>query len=824
MSTENISLMRASSDYDGWDPSSIFSNGNSGNISDDSMNDKDDDEVVDKGRKSDSSAGHVRKHSLHHIDRSDNAAESRRTSKRGDQIDADRNSSASAYVMSSGDDHDHPENQEEVIEVTEEDEEIKEEEETEEKDEHETTISKLLPDEETQRDELDEQQILNDEAFNNQDFITSEKNLLDKSGEGNQSEITQHPNLESVNLAQLHERSIDDIGRDAQQERKKIMSHGKLLKMNERRGSQKRDLVATLDKQTIDCEEGRVQMSNINGEKREGVDGEMQGARKLSHKMMEGNKELLKSQVEIETSNVKNEEYSKPSQLKIAQNNGREKAREQRKDQEDKQQKVIIAAAATTTTAVVVVAVAAVAARQLSVDKEAKLMMQREIEKVQEAQEKYKRDEESLRKGEEEKREREREAREEEEEEERLRIEEEAKREREREREECEEKEAKIEREAREEEEESLRIEEEAKRERVREREAREEEEKEESLRIEEEAKREREREEREEKECTLLQVTGETFREEDRRNVEQIEEITVGEEEVRGLIIEEEDSDCNETELREQPIVDLEFERNRQEVLLAAAATTTTAVVLVAVASISAKQLAAGMLGMGEEILSREEVEEIMELAGEPLKSKMMMTDIEEKMSYEDRDTEILGEGDNHYGERKEIEEQSEGEGEGEITEEVEEADLEERDVLEDSLQESVIEAGSEHDKGRMEIETADGLHSGHVASFSDSLNIGVDSLNCTAISSRKVAEMGRKVEVGEDLDVDVDEEGEQEEVEEEGDDENIDELEISELDSPGMKKITQIKNIRPQSSSINEKESAARTVQRVYRGVQGR
>ena len=824
MSTENISLMRASSDYDGWDPSSIFSNGNSGNISDDSMNDKDDDEVVDKGRKSDSSAGHVRKHSLHHIDRSDNAAESRRTSKRGDQIGADRESSASAYVMSSGDDHDHPENQEEVIEVTEEDEEIKEEEETEEKDEHETTISKLLPDEETQRDELDEQQILNDEAFNNQDFITSEKNLLDKSEEGNQSEITQHPNLESVNLAQLHERSIDDIGRDAQQERKKIMSHGKLLKMNERRGSQKRDLVATLDKQTIDCEEGRVQMSNINGEKREGVDGEMQGARKLSHKMMEGNKELLKSQVEIETSNVKNEEYSKPSQLKIAQNNGREKAREQRKDQEDKQQKVIIAAAATTTTAVVVVAVAAVAARQLSVDKEAKLMMQREIEKVQEAQEKDKRDEESLRKGEEEKREREREAREEEEEEERLRIEEEAKREREREREECEEKEAKIEREAREEEEESLRIEEEANIER--EREAREEEEKEESLRIEEEAKREREREreEREEKECTLLQVTGETFREEDRRNVEQIEEITVGEEEVRGLIIEEEDSDCNETELREQPIVDLEFERNRQEVLLAAAATTTTAVVLVAVASISAKQLAAGMLGMGEETLSRKEVEEIMELAGEPLKSKMMMTDIEEKMSYEDRDTEILGEGDNHYGERREIEEQSEGEGEGEgeIMEEVEEADLEERDVLEDSLQESVIEAGSEHDKGRMEIETADGLQSGHVASFSDSLNIGVDSLNCTAISSRKVAEMGRKVEVGEDMD--VDEEGEQEEVEEEGDDENIDELEISELDSPGVKKITQHKNVRPQSSSINEKESAARTVQRVYRGVQGR
>ena len=756
MSTENISLMRASSDYDGWDPSSIFSNGNSGNISDDSMNDKDDDEVVDKGRKSGSSAGHVRKHSLHHIDRSDNAAESRRTSKRGDQIDADRNSSASAYVMSSGDDHDHPENQEEVIEVTEEDEEIKEEEETEEKDEHETTISKLLPDEETQRDELDEQQILNDEAFNNQDFITSEKNLLDKSEEGNQSEITQHPNLESVNLAQLHERSIDDIGRDAQQERKKIMSHGKLLKMNERRGSQKRDLVATLDKQTIDCEEGRVQMSNINGEKREGVDGEMQGARKLSHKMMEGNKELLKSQVEIETSNVKNEEYSKPSQLKIAQNNGREKAREQRKDQEDKQQKVILAAAATTTTAVVVVAVAAVAARQLSVDKEAKLMMQREIEKVQEAQEKDKRDEESLRKGEEEKREREREAREEEE--------------------------------------------------------------KEESLRIEEEAKREREREEREEKECILLQVTRETFREEERRNVEQIEEITVGEEEVRGLIIEEEDSDCNETELREQPIVDLEFERNRQEVLLAAAATTTTAVVLVAVASISAKQLAAGMLGMGEETLSRKEVEEIMELAGEPLKSKMMMTDIEEKMSYEDRDTEILGEGDNHYGERKEIEEQSEGEGEGEgeIMEEVEEADLEERDVLEDSLQESVIEAGSEHDKGRMEIETADGLQSGHVASFSDSLNIGVDSLNCTAISSR------RKVEVGEDMD--VDEEGEQEEVEEEGDDENIDELEISELDSPGEKKITQLKNVRPQSSSINEKESAARTVQRVYRGVQGR
>ena len=818
MSTENISLMRASSDYDGWDPSSIFSNGNSGNISDDSMNDKDDDEVVDKGRKSGSSAGHVRKHSLHHIDRSDNAAESRRTSKRGDQIDADPKSSASAYVMSSGDDHDHPENQEEVIEVTEEDEEIKEEEETEEKDEHETTISKLLPDEETQRDELDEQQILNDEAFNNQDFITSEKNLLDKSEEGNQSEITQHPNLESVNLAQLHERSIDDIGRDAQQERKKIMSHGKLLKMNERRGSQKRDLVATLDKQTIDCEEGRVQMSNINGEKREGVDGEMQGARKLSHKMMEGNKELLKSQVEIETSNVKNEEYSKPSQLKIAQNNGREIAREQRKDQEDKQQKVIIAAAATTTTAVVVVAVAAVAARQLSVDKEAKLMMQREIEKVQEAQEKDKRDEESLRKGEEEKREREREAREEEEEEERLRIEEEAKREREREREECEEKEAKIEREAREEEEESLRIEEEAKRERVREREAREEEEKEESLRIEEEAKREREREEREEKECTLLQVTGETLREEERRNVEQIEEITVGEEEVRGLIIEEEDSDCNETELREQPIVDLEFERNRQEVLLAAAATTTTAVVLVAVASISAKQLAAGMLGMGEETLSRKEVEEIMELAGEPLKSKMMMTDIEEKMSYEDRDTEILGEGDNHYGERKEIEEQSEGEGEGEgeIMEEVEEADLEERDVLEDSLQESVIEAGSEHDKGRMEIETADGLQSGHVASFSDSLNIGVDSLNCTAISSR------RKVEVGEDMD--VDEEGEKEEVEEEGDDENIDELEISELDSPGVKKITQLKNVRPQSSSINEKESAARTVQRVYRGVQGR
>ena len=343
-------------------------------------------------------------------------------------------------------------------------------------------------------------------------------------------------------------------------------------------------------------------------------------------------------------------------------------------------------------------------------------------------------------------------------------------------------------------------------------------------MRIEEEAKREREREEREEKECTLLQVTGETFREEDRRNVEQIEEITVGEEEVRGLIIEEEDSDCNETELREQPIVDLEFERNRQEVLLAAAATTTTAVVLVAVASISAKQLAAGMLGMGEEILSREEVEEIMELAGEPLKSKMMMTDIEEKMSYEDRDTEILGEGDNHYGERREIEEQSEGEGEGEgeIMEEVEEADLEERDVLEDSLQESVIEAGSEHDKGRMEIETADGLQSGHVASFSDSLNIGVDSLNCTAISSRKVAEMGRKVEVGEDMD--VDEEGEQEEVEEEGDDENIDELEISELDSPGVKKITQLKNVRPQSSSINEKESAARTVQRVYRGVQGR
>ena len=772
MSTENISLMRASSDYDGWDPSSIFSNGNSGNISRDSMNGKSDDEVVDEGRGSHKSSAQVKKHLLkgstsHHIDRSDNAAESKKVRNRGDQINADLNIATAVHLLSPRDNHGHPEKQEEeqeVIEVTEEGDE-REEEEAEEDDEH-----KLQPYEGTCKDEQDDQRPPNRKTFSNQDFIMSEKKLLDKREEGNQSEKMHNFNVELAHQEQQQERPIDEVSRDAQQEQKKILSYGKSPKMNERRASQGQTLVVPLDMQCIDSNEGRVQMSMMDGGMKGGVEDEKlkeTDEREMQGEIMLENRQLLKSQVEMEISKVKNDKLSKPNQLKIALSEDRINGREQVKDQEDKRQKVILAAAATTTTAVVVVAVAAVAARQQSVNNETKLVMQQGVQKMQEEQwEEEQEEEERIRIEEEAKIEREREEREEEEEEERMRTEEEA----------------------------TIKGGEEG----------------EERMRMEGEATIERGRGGRE-KEGAPSDISRVILRDTATENLEQDEGRRVEEKEI------------------------VELERSKQKVLSAAAATTTTAVVLVAVASISAKQSASKTLGIGKEVTSRGDVEEKKESVRDPLRSQGIRTEIVENMNNGDRNFESPGEEDEYYEERMEIGRQIE-------EEEEEGAELEEQDVLEDSLQESVVEAGREYGKERMEAEARDGRQSGHggsppsesrngnTDSLFDSLNGGVDSLNCTVIPSREVVRKSTEEdEVGEHDGVqqqeEEEEEGEEEEEEEEvRDDEITEELEISELDSSEVKKFIGSKNIRPPSSGIAEEESAARTVQRMYRGVQGR
>ena len=233
--------------------------------------------------------------------------------------------------------------------------------------------------------------------------------------------------------------------------------------------------------------------------------------------------------------------------------------------------------------------------------------------------------------------------------------------------------------------------------------------------------------------------------------------------------------------------------------------------------------------MGIGKEVTSRGNVEEKKELVRDPLRSQSIRTEIEENINNDDGDSESPGEEEEYYEGRMEIGRQIE-------EEEEEGAELEEQDVLEDSLQESVVVAGREYGKELMEAEARDGRQSGHggsppsesrngnTVSLFDSLNIGVDSLNCTAIPSHQVvmksAEELEEDEVGEC-------EGEQQQDEEEvevRDDENMEELEISELDSAEMKKFIESKTIRRPSSRTAEEESAARTVQRMYRGVQGR
>ena len=161
---------------------------------------------------------------------------------------------------------------------------------------------------------------------------------------------------------------------------------------------------------------------------------------------------------------------------------------------------------------------------------------------------------------------------------------------------------------------------------------------------------------------------------------------------------------------------------------------------------------------------------------------------------------------------------------------EEMEEKEVEEENILEDSLQESVIGAGQEQDREmdignclRSEVEEEagevlrtdcdssyfSGDNTAKTLELSDPLNVRADSLTSTKAH--------REQQAGEECE-------EKEEEEEEGCGNEVI-GETSELDSTEVKNVLQSKKVSlPQSPSTELKQSAARTVQRVYRGAHGR